>query len=134
MDTNITKDWSMRSDVSKDSTHLQAMKTLKMPMMFFNRNVYGKNGSTYSVHRSWYLNRTLEDYEIFIPHCFREEIEDSMSIAQLIIEPLESRIKRQPQELKSIVDALKTYVIDFNNNPQMEESDKTKSTFTRSHD
>ena len=132
MDTNITKDWSMRSDASIDSTHLKAMKTLKMPMMFFNRNVYGKNGSTYSVHRSWYLNRTLEDYEILIPHCFREEIEDSMSIAQLIIEPLESRIKRQPQELKSIVDALKTYVIDFNNNPQMEESDKTKSTFTRS--
>ena len=132
MDTAIAKDWSKRKDSSTDSTHLSAMKTLKMPMMIFNRNMYGKNGSTYTLFRQWYINRTLEDYEILIPNSFREEIEDSMGVSQLIFEPLDSRIKRQPQELKSIVDALKAYVIDFNNNPQLVESDKTKTTFARS--
>ena len=32
MDTTIAKDWSKRKDSSTDSTHLSAMKTLKMPM------------------------------------------------------------------------------------------------------
>ena len=55
-----------------------------------------------------------------------------MGVAQLIFETLDSRIKRQPQELKSIVDALKAYVIDFNNNSQLVESHKTRTTFARS--
>ena len=53
-------------------------------------------------------------------------------VAQQIYEPLMNRIKRKPDELKSIVDALKAYVIDFNNNRQVLESDKTLNLFTRS--
>ena len=81
IDTAIAKDWYKRKDFSTDSTHLSAMKTLKMPMMILNRNMYGENGSTYTLFRQWYINRTLEDYVILIPNSFIDEIEDSMGVA-----------------------------------------------------
>ena len=93
---------------------------------------YGGNGSSYELFRQWYLHRSMEDYELLLPDSFREEIEDSMGVAQRIYGLLTNRIKRKPDELKSIVDALKAYVIDFNKNKQVLESDKTLNLLTRS--
>ena len=70
------------------------------------------------------ITRKLEDYEILIPNRFRKEIEDSMGASQPIFEPLDTRIRRKPQELKAILVAVKIYVINFSNNAQQLEMAK----------
>ena len=119
MDYVAPSRWSERLLPENETDHFTAMSALGFPMMIYNRNIYGLDKFKYKVLRRWNINRDLEDYELLIPTLFSEEIEDSLTQYQQIYQPLEHRVHNKPNELKDIVDALKAYVLDFDNNKQI---------------
>ena len=124
MDVYAPSRWSDRKLAENETDHYSAMKALGFPMMFYNRNLYGLDGVTYKILRRWNINRLFEDYELLIPMNYKEEIYDSLTQHQQIYEPLEHRIRySKPNELKSVVDTLRSYVLDFNNNPKVLKTD-----------
>ena len=54
---------------------------------------------------------------------FKDEILDALPTDQQIYKKIEDRMKNKPNEIKEIVDTLKAYVVDFNNNAQILKSD-----------
>ena len=123
MDSIIPSRWSERNLAENETVHFKAMSVLGLPMMFYNRNIFPLDSITYKLLRKWNINRLLEDYELLFPLLFKDEISDALPTDQQIYQKIEDRMKNKPNEVKEIVDALKAYVLDFNNNAQVLKSD-----------